>query len=82
MYNVNQILFIRVSDLVLNRLIECGWRDQVRLACRKILAENEGNNITIEDLVNKVTVKARSIVPDSVKRELLHELEVLNTITA
>lgn len=64
-----------MSDLVHNRLIDCGWKDQVRLACRKIL-ENDDINST-EELIDKVTPKARSFVPDSVKRELLHELEIV-----
>lgn len=62
--------------MVLNRLIECGWRDQVRLACRKALSENESNSLTAEELIAKITPKARGMVPDSVKKELLHELEV------
>ncbi|KAK9717753.1 Transcription factor e(y)2 [Popillia japonica] len=67
----------RVSELVQTRLVDCGWRDQVRLACRKAITEN-GNKIpTVDELVTKITPKARSMVPDPVKRELLHELEMV-----
>lgn len=66
----------RVSDLVQNRLVSCGWKDQIRLQCRKILETEDIR--TVEELVDKVTPKARSLIPDSVKRELLHELEVFN----
>lgn len=60
------------------RLMECGWRDQVRLECRKILNENSAEDtiVSVNDLVKLVTPPARALVPDSVKRELLRELEM------
>ncbi|XP_023019503.1 enhancer of yellow 2 transcription factor [Leptinotarsa decemlineata] len=68
----------RVTELVQTRLIESGWRDQVRLACRKAIMENGEKHIpTVDELIAQVTPKARSLVPDAVKRELLHELEVI-----
>ncbi|KAK9888559.1 hypothetical protein WA026_000804 [Henosepilachna vigintioctopunctata] len=68
----------RVTELVQTRLIECGWRDQVRLACRKALTENNDKKVpTVDELIAAVTPKARGMVPDSVKKELLHELELI-----
>lgn len=67
-----------MSELVRVRLVECGWRDQVRLACRKLSEENE-RFTTFDELVAVVTPTARAMVPDSVKRELLHELELILT---
>lgn len=60
------------------RLMECGWRDQVRLHCRKILHENSNDQgiMTVNELAKLVTPQARQLVPDSVKRELLRELEM------
>lgn len=56
--------------------MDCGWRDQVRLACRKAIQESKDRHVpTVDELISVVTPKARSLVPDSVKRELLHELE-------
>lgn len=57
------------------RLIECGWRDQVKLLCRQIVKEKADTNITVDMLVNEVTPKARSMVPDTVKKELLHKIK-------
>lgn len=65
-----------MSELVRVRLVECGWRDQVRLACRKLSEENDGFN-NFDELIALVTPTARALVPDSVKRELLHELELI-----
>ncbi|KAL3283554.1 hypothetical protein HHI36_006693 [Cryptolaemus montrouzieri] len=68
----------RVTELVQTRLIECGWRDQVRLACRKAITESKDKQVpTVDELITTVTPRARSMVPDSVKRELLHELEMI-----
>ncbi|KAJ8930194.1 hypothetical protein NQ314_017034 [Rhamnusium bicolor] len=68
----------RVTELVQTRLIESGWRDQVRLACRKAILENGDKHIpTVDELISQITPKARSMVPDAVKRELLHELELI-----
>lgn len=58
-------------------MVDCGWRDQVRLACRKAITENGDHVPTVDELIAMVTAKARSMVPDSVKRELLHELEII-----
>ncbi|XP_056640158.1 enhancer of yellow 2 transcription factor-like [Diorhabda carinulata] len=68
----------RVRELVQTRLIESGWRDQVKLACRKAILDNGENRVpTVDELIAQITPKARSMVPDAVKRELLHELEII-----
>lgn len=64
--------------MVHTRLVESGWRDQVKLACRKLLTDNNNANVpTVDELIGLVTPKARSLVPDAVKRELLHEIELI-----
>ncbi|CAH1104738.1 unnamed protein product [Psylliodes chrysocephalus] len=68
----------RVTELVQTRLIESGWRDQVKLACRKAILESGDKHVpTADELIAQITPKARSMVPDAVKRELLHELEII-----
>lgn len=66
----------RIKDLLCNRLAECGWRDEVRLMCRNIIKE-KGNNVKVEQLVSEVTPKARAIVPDAVKKELLMKIKAI-----
>lgn len=58
------------------RLTECGWSDEVRLLCRDIVKEEDGN-INVDKIVQNVTPKARSLVPDSVKKELLQKIKTL-----
>lgn len=71
-------LLSRVTELVQTRLIESGWTDQVKLACRKAILENSDKRIpTVDELIAQITPKARSMVDDAVKRELLRELELI-----
>ncbi|XP_034489670.1 enhancer of yellow 2 transcription factor [Drosophila innubila] len=68
----------KIKDLLCNRLTECGWRDEVRLLCRNILLEKSGNNsVTVEQLISEVTPKARTLVPDAVKKELLMKIRTI-----
>ncbi|XP_037823930.1 enhancer of yellow 2 transcription factor [Lucilia sericata] len=66
----------KLKDLLCNRLAECGWRDEVRLMCRTIIKE-KGSNVKVEQLISEVTPKARAIVPDAVKKELLMKIKAI-----
>lgn len=68
-------IFFSVTELVQTRLIESGWTDQVKLACRNAILEKR--NPTVDELITEITPKARAMVPDAVKRELLRELEII-----
>lgn len=65
----------RFRELLRRRLIECGWRDQVRMLCREAVKENESANVTFDMLVTKVTPRARALIPDTVKKELLQKIK-------
>ncbi|EDW51405.1 enhancer of yellow 2 transcription factor [Drosophila sechellia] len=70
----------KIKDLLCSRLTECGWRDEVRLMCRNILIEKGTNNsFTVEQLIAEVTPKARTLVPDAVKKELLMKIRTILT---
>ncbi|CAD7089203.1 unnamed protein product [Hermetia illucens] len=64
----------KLKDLLRSRLIECGWRDEVRLLCHNTIKE-KGFNLTVEQIVQDVTPKARARVPDSLKKELLMKIK-------
>lgn len=66
----------RLKDLLRLRLTECGWNDEVRLLCRDVIKEDAGN-VNVEKIVKQVTPKARSLVPDTVKRELLQKIKTI-----
>ncbi|CAO1361173.1 unnamed protein product [Diamesa serratosioi] len=76
---VDQITVLRgerpiLKDLLQQRLIECGWSDEVRLMCRELIAKESGL-ITVDNMVDKVTPQARMAIPDTVKKELLHKIK-------
>ncbi|KAF7275166.1 transcription and mRNA export factor ENY2-like [Rhynchophorus ferrugineus] len=74
--NVNNGLE-QVAELVHTRLVESGWKDQVQLACRKAIVESGDKVPTVDELIATITPKARALVPDAVKRELYHEIELI-----
>ncbi|KZC06378.1 Enhancer of yellow 2 transcription factor like protein [Dufourea novaeangliae] len=61
-------------QLLRRRLVECGWRDQVKLICKELIKEH-GHEITYDKLLSTVTSRARTLVPDSVKKELLQKIK-------
>ncbi|XP_037952106.1 enhancer of yellow 2 transcription factor-like [Teleopsis dalmanni] len=66
----------KLKDLLASRLAECGWRDEVRLMCRNTIKE-KGTNIKVEQLIADITPKARTLVPDTVKMELLMKIKTI-----
>ncbi|KAL8566328.1 Transcription and mRNA export factor eny2 [Nucella lapillus] len=64
----------RLKELLRTRLIECGWRDQLKSQCKEIVQNKGLEHITVDDLVAEITPKGRALVPDSVKKELLQRI--------
>ncbi|EEC12997.1 transcription factor E(Y)2, putative [Ixodes scapularis] len=64
----------RLKELLRTRLIECGWKDQLKAHCKEIIKDKGVENLTVDDLIAAVTPQGRATVPDSIKRELLHQI--------
>lgn len=60
--------------VVVFRLIECGWRDELKSHCKEIVKRKGLEQVTVDDLVAEITPKGRALVPDDVKRELLSRI--------
>lgn len=67
--------YFRLKELLRRRLVECGWRDQVKLICKDLIKEHFKEDPNFDMLLQMVTPKARSLVPDSVKKELLQKIK-------
>ncbi|XP_058832835.1 enhancer of yellow 2 transcription factor [Topomyia yanbarensis] len=65
----------KLKDLLRLRLNACGWSDQVRLLCREAIKEQD--TINCDALVQQVTPKARALIPDTVKKELLQKIKTI-----
>ncbi|KAI4387914.1 hypothetical protein MLD38_000300 [Melastoma candidum] len=61
-------------ELLRERLIECGWKDEMKSLCRAYVKKKGRNNVTLDDLIYVITPKGRASVPDSVKAELLQRI--------
>ncbi|XP_055530549.1 enhancer of yellow 2 transcription factor [Wyeomyia smithii] len=66
----------KLKDLLRLRLNACGWSDQVRLLCRDAIKDMDGT-INCDSLVQQVTPKARALIPDTVKKELLQKIKTI-----
>ncbi|KAF0306426.1 Transcription and mRNA export factor ENY2 [Amphibalanus amphitrite] len=66
---------VLLKELLRTRLIECGWRDQLKVQCKEVVREKGLENVTVDDLVTVITPKGRALVPDSVKKELLQRIK-------
>jgi enhancer of yellow 2 transcription factor len=63
-----------LKELLRAKLIECGWKDQLKAHCKEVIKEKGREHITVDDLMAEITPKGRTLVPDSVKKELLQRI--------
>ena len=66
----------KLQEMLRARLVECGWRDDLKDYAREIVKEKGVDNVTVDELVTDLTPRARSTVPDEVKKELLDYIRV------
>merc|ERR1711894_117126 len=64
----------RLKELLRTRLVECGWRDELKAKCKDIVRQRGLEHITVDDLVAEITPVGRGLVPDQVKKELLQRI--------
>lgn len=48
-----------MRELLRARLTECGWKDQMVLLCRKVVAESDMSTLTVDDILDKITAQGR-----------------------
>lgn len=64
----------RLKELLRAKLVECGWRDELKAHCQEVIKSKGLEKITVEDLVAEITPRGRATVPASVKEELLQRI--------
>eukprot|EP00899_Mesostigma_viride_P003270 jgi/Mesvir1/12944/Mv05959-RA.1 len=64
----------RLKELLRERLLECGWRDDLRAQCRSILRRKGLGNVAVDELVQEITPRGRATIPGPVKAELLNRI--------
>ncbi|KAF9101363.1 Transcription and mRNA export factor eny2 [Mortierella sp. GBA35] len=63
----------QLVELLKARLIESGWRDDLKAHTREIIQAKE-NNLSVDEIIKEVSPHARATVPDKVKTELLAQI--------
>ena len=63
-----------MKELLRNKLIECGWRDELKAYCKDVIKNKGLEKITVEELVAEITPRGRATVPDAIKAELLQRI--------
>ena len=56
------------------KLIECGWRDDLREHCKEVIRSKGLERITVDELVQMITPRGRDTVPDQIKADLLQRI--------
>ena len=68
----------KIRTIVIERLIQTGWRDRIRDSCFLAYEKRANSNTTVDDIVKDVLPIAKASVPFTVKSELLEHVKLLN----
>jgi enhancer of yellow 2 transcription factor len=61
----------RLEAHLRQKLIECGWKDELKKFCLAIIRQKGLEQVNLEDLVEELMPKGRALVPTTVKEDLL-----------
>jgi len=61
----------RLEEYLWQKLIECGWKDELKKHCMELIWNKGLEKINLDDLVEELLPKGRALVPTSVKEDLL-----------
>ncbi|KRZ10523.1 Transcription and mRNA export factor ENY2 [Trichinella zimbabwensis] len=65
----------RLTELLRSLLRSSNWAEKVREECLKIIKRDGIDGITVETVVTEILPTARRLVPESIKRQLLEQLQ-------
>lgn len=64
----------KMQELIERKLVECGWNDRVKGACKEYIRSKGVDNVNVDDVVEAVTPSAQGSVPPEVKASVLEYL--------
>ncbi|TMW59016.1 hypothetical protein Poli38472_007161 [Pythium oligandrum] len=67
----------RLKEMLRHRLIESGWRDEMKSYCKEVIRNKGIDQVTVDDLIDEITPKARATVPDAVKADMLDRIKAV-----
>jgi enhancer of yellow 2 transcription factor len=57
------------------KLVESGWKDELKNYCKELIRNKGLDRITVADLVEELKPRARATVPAKAKEELLARIK-------
>jgi len=64
----------RLKQLLRDRLIECGWKEEITELARAYVKERGAETVRADDIVAAIKPRGRQRIPDHIKAELLTQL--------
>ena len=65
----------RLEEYLRQKLVESGWKDELKKHCIDIIRDKGLDKINLEELVEQLLPKGRSLVPTKVKEDLLARIK-------
>ncbi|KER18820.1 hypothetical protein T265_12142 [Opisthorchis viverrini] len=65
----------RLLAFIEDRLIETGWNEKVKQACKDYIKSKGVDNINVEMVVQAITPSARQVIPSEVRQDVLDHLK-------
>ena len=56
------------------QLIECGWRDEMRMLAQNAIRQRGITKVTADELVEELKPRSKSAVPENVKSDLMNSI--------
>jgi len=65
----------RLEEYLRQKLIEVGWKDELKRSCKELIRKKGLEKVTIEELVSELTIKGKATVPSKIKEDLLARIK-------
>lgn len=65
----------RLVNMMRDKLYNSEWKDNVVRCCKDVIYEVGVDNVTLDTLIERVTPKAKEIVPADIKHEMFFKIK-------
>eukprot|EP00826_Nyctotherus_ovalis_P003123 TRINITY_DN1062_c0_g1_i1.p1 TRINITY_DN1062_c0_g1~~TRINITY_DN1062_c0_g1_i1.p1 ORF type:complete len:109 (-),score=35.27 TRINITY_DN1062_c0_g1_i1:139-465(-) len=66
---------VEYEELFKKRLIDSGWKDDMKRICMDVIKSKGIENVRVEELTEELVPKGKALIPESVKSELLEKIQ-------
>lgn len=65
----------RLEDYLRQKLIENGWKDEMKKHCKELIRRKGMEKVSIDELVDEMVVRGRATVPNKIKEDLVMRIK-------